>query len=45
MSEITYTVTIKGPVPPDLAEKVIKAHAAAIASRLELNKPSGTNGQ
>ena len=39
MSDLTYTVTIKGPVPPDLAERIIQAHAAAVASRLRKGQP------
>ena len=31
---ITYVVTVIGPVPADLAQKITKAHAAAVASRL-----------
>ena len=39
MSDLTYTVAIKGPAPSDLAERIIQAHAAAVASRLQKGQP------
>ena len=35
MSELTYTVIIKGPEPPDLAERITRAYAMAVAARLK----------
>jgi hypothetical protein len=36
----TYVVSIRGPVPPDLAQRVAKAHAAAVKAMSRPSAPS-----
>ena len=40
MTELTYIVTVRGVVPPDLARRLSAAHAEAIARRSTAAAPA-----